>query len=261
MVLKFLKTKYFLIIIFIVLFSTGSAAATNQILITISGVMNKVIFDGKWTNTTEWKESSLDTLSYDDGTEIYLRTAHQDNFIYVLVDDVTGTHFSKGSDRAIICFDLNNNKTTIPNTRDYCFVNVLDGKKSFVLQGGSSLALNSYFEKIDNPEGFIGKSTISDQNDRYSEIPHSSYEFRIPTQLVGRSDVYGFYLGVFDSHSNKVYSWPQDIISDPPLKIPNPSKWGEIISPDKTLPEFHWSMFILFPAFLFVIFFTKLKYR
>jgi hypothetical protein len=248
------------VIFLIINFTAASASSTQPMFITISHDLDKIIFDGKWSFQTEWKQTSLYSLNYDDGQLIQLRLGHQNNFVYVLVDDVTATHFNKGSDRAIICFDLNNNKTTIPNTNDYCFVNVLDGR-SFVLQGGSSLGLNSYFEKIDSPEGFIGVSSVSDQNDRYSKIPHTSYEFRIPTELVGRSDVYGFYLGVYDSHSSKIYSWPQDVISDSPLNIPSPSKWGEMVSPDKTLPEFQWPVLALFPTFLLVIYLTKLRYR
>src|SRR5690349_1904192 len=105
--------KYF-VLIALVLFSTQIAAATEPIPITLSGNMDKVIFDGKWTQLYEWKESTLTTLSYDDGTLIQLRTAHQNNFIYVLVDAVSMTHFNKGSDTAMVCFDQNNNKTAIP---------------------------------------------------------------------------------------------------------------------------------------------------
>src|SRR5438445_12477598 len=75
--------KFFLAIISAVLLSTGIAYADNTIMITKSFYMDKVIFDGKWSFLTEWKKSSLDTLSYDDGTEIELRTAHQNNFIYI----------------------------------------------------------------------------------------------------------------------------------------------------------------------------------
>src|SRR5690348_8618921 len=160
--------KYFVAIILLTLFSTQIAKATEPIPITISSNMDKVIFDGKWTYTQEWKESSLNTLSYDDGALIQLRTAHQNNFIYVLVDYVSQTHFDKGSDTAMVCFDKNNNKNSIPNADDYCFVAILEGKNSFVLEGNSVLGINGNFEKIPNPEGFVGIGGISDENDRYS---------------------------------------------------------------------------------------------
>src|SRR5207245_6369744 len=137
--------------------------------ITISGTMNKVSFDGKWSFATEWKESTLTQI--DTGAEpIYLRTAHQGDYIYVLIDAVEDTHFVKGSDSAIVCIDGSNDKEKIPNTSD-----------------------------------FIGISSVSDQNDRYSTVPHASYEFRIPIILFGRSDVYGFYTSVYFGHANKFY--------------------------------------------------------
>ena len=251
--------KYFIVIFLSVLFGTQVAAATEPIPITLSGDMDKVIFDGKWTYLQEWKESSLNTLSYNDGTLIQLRTAHQNNFIYVLIDAVSLTHFNNGSDIAMVCFDQNNNKSAIPNANDYCFVAVLEGKSSFALEGNSMLGMNGHFKKIPNPEGFIGIGGISDENDRYSDVPHASYEFRIPTDLVGRSDSYGFYLTVYDAHDNKFYSWPQ--YSDPinVFDIPSPHLWGNMISPDKSLPEFQLPILTLIPAFLITLYVTRFR--
>ena len=251
--------RYFSVIIFVVLFSTGTAAAIEPIPITLSGDMDKVKFDGRWTFLQEWKESSLNTLSYDDGTLIQLRTAHQNNFIYVLVDAVSQIHFSKGSDTAMVCFDKNNNKNTMPDADDYCFVAILEGKNSFVLEGNSSFGINGNFKKIPNPEGFIGIGGISDENDRYSNVSHTSYEFRIPTDLVGRSDSYGFYLTVYDAHNNKFYSWPQYLDPTNVIDIPSPSLWGSIISPDQSLPEFQLPILTLVPAFFLVLYVTKFR--
>ena len=251
-----LKHHFLITIIFVALFSNNATA--EPIMITISDNMNKIIFDGKWTHETEWKRSSLDTLSYEDGTTIQLRTAHQDNFIYVFVDAVSDTHLDNGMDRTIVCFDTNNDKIAITNADDYCFVVTLDENEPSVLQGGFSL--EDHFKKIANPVDFIGISSVSDENDRYNKIPHTSYEFRIPTDLVGRSDIYGFYVGVYDGHSNKTYSWPQNIIFDS-IQVPSPNTWGELVSPDKSLPEFEWPMLALLPAFSLAVYLTKFRYR
>lgn len=72
------------------------ANASELVMITVSPTMDKVIFDGKWTFYTEWKQSSLNTISYNDGTLIQLRSAHQDNFIYILIDEVSKTRFKIG---------------------------------------------------------------------------------------------------------------------------------------------------------------------
>jgi len=242
----------------IILSSSIVPSYAEGIPITISGTMNKVSFDGKWSFATEWKESTLTQI--DTGAEpIYLRTAHQGDYIYVLIDAVEDTHFVKGSDSAIVCIDGSNDKEKIPNTSDYCFVATLGEKSSFTLQGGSPLGINGNFRKIPNPEDFIGISSVSDQNDRYSTVPHASYEFRIPINLFGRSDVYGFYTSVYFGHANKFYSFPSTSTPSSLFEIPPPATWGEIVSPDKSLPEFSWPTVLLLSGVLFVIYFTKMR--
>ncbi len=56
---------------------------------------------------------------------IILRTAHQDNFIYIFVDVLSDTILDKGADRTTICFDINNDKSTTAKDDDYCFVAIL----------------------------------------------------------------------------------------------------------------------------------------
>ena len=168
-------------------------------------------------------------------------------------------HFVKGSDSAIVCIDGSNDKEKIPNTSDYCFVATLGEKSSFTLQGGSPLGINGNFRKIPNPRDFIGIASVSDQNDRYTTVPHASYEFRIPINLSGRSDVYGFYTSVYFGHANKFYSFPSTSTPSSLFEIPPPATWGEIVSPDKSLPEFSWPTVLLLSGVLFVIYFTKMR--
>ena len=113
------------------------------------------------------------------------------------------------------------------------------------------------FKKISNTEGFIGAGTKSDQNDKYSKIPHSSYEFKIPLNLFERSDVYGFYVLVFDASTNQYYSWPTNISPDGVFDIPSPNKWGELVSPDKSIPEFNFPLLVMIPSLFLVIYFTR----
>jgi len=232
-------------------------AQPNPIMITLSSTMDKVTFDGIWSHKTEWKNSSLDELSYDDWT-IYLRTAHQDNFIYVFIDAVSDVHLNKGADKAIICFDTQNDKSSLPDSDDYCFMATLDGKRSFSYQGETSLG-QSNLKKIANPDGFIGISDVSNENDRYTTVPHPSYEFRIPTSFVGRSDIYGFYLGVYDANLNKVYSWPENALTDNLLHVPSPNTWGELVSPDKSLPEFHLPLIVFLSAVFLSLYFGRIN--
>lgn len=248
--------KYSILVIGIIVFTIHNSFATEQIPITKSGLMDNIIWNGKWTFYEEWKESSLYTLSYDDGTVMQLRTAHEGNFIYVLIDAVSMTHYNQGSDRAIICFDGKDDKDTIADDDDYCFGVALGNNSPFVLRGGSPLKQTDNFANIPNP-GAIGVAAISDENDHYSSIPHSSYEFRIPIDLLGRSDVYGFYLGVYDSHKEKIYAFPENFTSTSQFGIPIPSKWGEVVSPDKSLPEFPIPTIGLLGALVIVTFFAR----
>lgn len=251
------RNKVILLATIFVLLISPDAWAVEQIPITRSYTMDNVIFDGKWTFFEEWKKSSLYTLSNNDGTTIQLRIAHQDDFIYVFVDEISKTHFTKGSDRAVICIDGDNNKNIISDIDDYCFALSLGQNVPIVLRGGSNLGATDHFSKIENVP-VTGVAAISDENDHYTPIPHPSYEFKIPINLFGRSDVYGFYLGVYDTISHKTYSFPEDLSSSS-TSIPSPSKWGEIISPDKSMPEFPWPALSLVLATFLVIYLGRIK--
>lgn len=248
--------KYALIIlILLVLPLMSTVYGIESILISISSSMDKIIFDGKWTNELEWKESSWDSISSNKGI-LHIRSAHQGDFIYIMLDAVGDQSIDHISDRAMVCIDGNNDKTIIANSNDYCFLTALDGKQGFVYQGGSSLSLNGNFKKISNTEGFIGIGSQSDLNDKYSKIPHASYEFKIPVNLFDRSNIYGFYVLVFDATTNQYYSWPTGIIPDDAFDIPSPNNWGELISPDKSIPEFNLPLLVMIPALLVVICYT-----
>ena len=215
-----------------------ATAESDQILITFSHKMEKVQFDGKWSFFTEWKPSSLTSINND---QIKIRTAHYEDFIYIFIDVLSDITLDKNSDNVMICFDTKNNESIKPDYDDYCFVSTLDERTGIVLQGATNPE-SEIFEKILNPEGFLGISSISDQNDRYSKIPHGSYEFKIPTDVVGRSNEYGFYVQVFDASEQTSWTWPENIKNE--TKVPPSDLWGKIISIDNSLPEFHSSLLI-----------------
>jgi hypothetical protein len=252
---KYLIASSLCFLISFILVGKSQASAEEPIMITYSDAMNKVIFDGKWTFYSEWKESSLNTISYNDGTLINLRTAHQGDYIYLLIDEVSKTSFAKKGDMAIICLAKYDNKSKIAN-HSYCFGNAFDEKTGFTINDTSQLETSS-FVRANNQSGFIGISSMSDENDRYSAIPHASYEFRIPTEVVGRYDMYNFYMAVYNTHSNKTHSWPENLDSQGSLKIPSTDKWGQIISPDKSLPELSVPSFTLLISIILLIYFSR----
>lgn len=245
---------YLPILIILSITSIDAAFADDAIFITKSDTMHEITFDGRWSFVTEWKASSLDTFWYENGTSIHLRTAHQDNYIYIHINAVGDTTPDHKQDKATVCFDTNNTKLETAGDGDYCFVSVLGEETGHTLQG--TFNANNQFERISSPDGFVGIAGISDQNDRYSKTPHVGYEFRIPTDFVGRSDVYGFYLAVYDAKTNTIYAWPQHIVTDPESIHP-PSSWGQMISPDKSLPEFSLPMVTLLVTISGIILVTK----
>ena len=254
---KIMYHKKWCIILILLILIPNSVFATEQIPITKSATIDKVIVDGKWSYYLEWKESSLNTISYEDGTALQLRTAHQGNFVYVFIDDTGTTQWNNSSDRATVCFDTDNSKNVVADSDDYCFVAVLSENNPITLQGGSPLSNN--FRTIVNPNNFTAMASISDENDRYSTVPHPGYEFKIPTEIIGRSSDYGFYVSVYHTQSNKIYSWPQNVLVSSPLEIPSPSKWGELISPDKSIPEFQLPFIPLVIAVIFSVYLVRTK--
>jgi hypothetical protein len=243
---------YFVLIIFLIIlllpnqiYGIDKIEDEKNILITKSNSMKDVNFDGKWTFYQEWKQTSWNPIKHDGKIVFHLRTAHQGNFIYVLIDATSDIDKNLGSDKATVCIDSKNNKNKFLDNDDYCFVvqleernfidMLLNKQDNFVIQGDSQAKSFEELEKIKVKE-FVGIGTISDKEDKYSAVPHASYEFKIPTELVGRSDNYGFYVNVFDANSNVVYSWPEDIKLKS-FDIPSPLLWGNLISPDKSLLE------------------------
>ncbi len=229
-----------------------SFAETENILITYSDKMNQIEFDGRWSHFSEWKESSLNSI----GDSVQIRTAHYENYIYVFVDVLSDYSLDKGSDRTIICFDSENNKSDIPDNNDYCFIAVLERDTGFVLQG-ETMASKENFQIIPNPKEFLAIGAVSNENDRYSQVPHPSYEFKIPTDLVGRTNEYGFYLETFDASSGMSLTWPNNISKINPGKIPSPIFWGELISLDKSLPEFSLPLLMLTIMLISIIIMSK----
>jgi len=254
-------TIIFLILLFPIIFFPENvfASQTDPILITISPDMEEVIFDGKWTFFTEWKPSSLTKVSFDD-KQIILRTAHFENFIYVFVDPINDLTLDEKMDEATICLDGKNNKSETHDIDDFCFSVLLGNNEGSILQGNLIDESTTSMHKISNPDDFIAISTISDENDRYTKNPHPSYEFKIPIELLERSDNYGFYLSVYDASLDKFYSWPKNSTRENSSDIPSPSKWGDIVSPDKSLPELNLPIMV-FTVLIFTIILVQSKIR
>ena len=248
---------------FVLITSLLPSSFAQEIPITKSEAMKNVIFDGKWTFTFEWKPTSLTEIATESGP-IYIRTAHYENYIYVMIDTIADKTINNNEDNALVCFDSKYDNSILPDTNDYCFLtnftpvtlfNIFR-EKPITLQG----SVDGTLEIIENHKDLIALGTVSDVNDRYSPVPHTSFEFRIPLDVIGRSDRYGFFLSVFDSDTSTTYTWPPELQLGADSKVPSPQEWGMLYSPDKSLPEYELPLFVLAFAILPIILATS-KYR
>lgn len=247
-----------IVLSFLIFSGYKQSFGSEQILVTISSDRDSIIYDGKWTDTYEWKRTSLDTIPYDDGRIVILRTAHQGNFLYVFVDAVNDFTLDDGKDNAVVCIDGNNTENELTDKNDFCFTATLGKNNGVTSQGVDSSNINNFHSVVNSPD-FIGISSASDQNDRYTTTIHPGYEFRIPIELFGRSDKYGFFLSVYDASAMKFYNWPTNVTRNDLLSIPSPLYWGELVSPDKSLPEFSMPMIVFVSSTILLIYLSRTR--
>jgi len=167
----------------------------------------------------------------------------------------------ENNDKATICFNSNQQQIDKPDSNTFCFVQIMGKDSTHVLQGGGKLASTGFYKTIKNDLEIIGVGGISDKNDRYSSIPHESYEFKIPIDVIGRSNLYGFYVNVYVDKADKEYTWPKDVTSDRYPFIPQPNTWGKVVSLDNSIPEFPIPVYILVITLLSIIIFSKIKFQ
>lgn len=237
--------KYVLILATVILIPIQNALAEEVILISRSDHIDDVIVDGRWTTPFEWKASSWDKIGY----ETNLRTAHHGDFMYIMIDTEDRT-FDRNFDRAVICFDTKNEKSQVPDENDYCFSVAAGSSNVATLQGGSPLANNDYFKRISGPENVTASSDMSGQHNRYTKIPHVIYEFKIPVEFLQRSDSYGFLVSVYDHSRDQQVTFPAGLSG---TGIALPSQWGNIVSPDRSLPEFDAILIILIASMIAIL--------
>ena len=237
---------------------TYEAYAQEQIFTTYDHTTKGIVFDGKWTQQVEWKPTAFDQVK--DGNESFvIRTGHDYENLYVMINYVTDNSIERNSDKAIICFDGKSEKSKTPDSNDYCFLLRVGANTPITLEGGNKIPNKNFFKVISNHPDLIGAADVSDDNDRYSKIPHPVYEYKIPLEIFGKSDHYGFYVGVYDDKTKEWKSWPNNIIPEKYSYIPSPELWGEIISPDKSIPEFEYVLLAILPAFTVMILISRVK--
>jgi len=216
---------------------SNTAFADDPIKVTLSHTFNDVIFDGEWSFKQEWKTSTLNELRFD-GDDLILRTAHQDNYMYVLINVLGDVTYHHMADRAVVCFD-GKETSNMADESDWCYMASRGSKNGHTLNGGSPIHRTSHFNIQKNHPDFIAIGGTSGENDRYQRIPHAAYEFKIPIEQIGFEDEYGFFMQVFDG--DNVMTYPKEHSGKYPQKIPSPKQWGLIISPDHSITSEHFN--------------------
>ena len=220
----------------------GGAYADEPIKITefaSPGGSQMVQFDGEWTFKSEWK-ATTELKMFDDGDNLVLRIAHMDGFFYILLNYLTDTTYHHIADMAIVCFD-GFDTSTMADESDWCYTVSRESSNGHTLRGGSPLYQTSHFNLVKNHPDFVAHGGTSGKNDRYVSTPHAAYEFRIPIEQIGFQDEYGFFIQVIDGNNVKTY--PKEFSGKFPQKIPSPTKWSKLISPDHSISD--WSKSIL----------------
>lgn len=220
-----------------------------------------IIFDGDWTFTQEWKPASENKISFEDGNKLSVKTAHDGNNIFVVIDFISDTSADRISDKGIVCIDSKYDQSSSMQKDDFCFISLMNSNKSITLQGGTDYSSIGNLQKISNHPDLITVGGLTGKFDRYSTVPHTIYEFKIPIEVFGRSDVYGFFAGAFDSKTGHLYGWPQNVIKEEYPFIPQPNQFGTIISPDKSIPEFNLSTLLFFLVPLIITFTVITKFN
>jgi len=224
----------------------------EEIFVTLMKKFEDITWDGKWTSRFEWKGTSETRVVYEGDLKLVIRTGHDYENLFVFIDVVQDNSMERISDKGIVCIDGKGDGSSKPKNDDFCFIVSAGSNQPTTLQGGHFIAQKGFFKKIPNHPQLLAMGGISDEMDRYSKIPHTSYEFKIPLEIVGKSDNYGFYVGAFDAKTGEIFRWPPTAIKNEYPFIPPPESWGRLISPDKSIPEFEFPFLVMASTFLII---------
>lgn len=230
-----MKIVYFLMISLVINFPIIFA---EELFITYTDTDSEIIYDGKWSFKTEWKKSAYTTVEQNFEKLFVLRYAHNYEEILVFIDVIADKSINILKDKSVLCFKSQTNE----KNPSYCFEKIYDGELTTLVKNPDTL--ENQYKKIKNHPNTLAISGISDKYNRYVNDLHISYEFKIPIDLIGRSDVYDFYVAIFDDETNQIISWPLTSEKSEFFILKN-DDWGQLISPDKSIPEFPFPIIIL----------------
>jgi hypothetical protein len=193
----------------------------ENVFILVSGQdQPNISIDGRQTDISEWSGANRQTVESQDGAPFMLLAVHDSDYLYLRLE--LGDQSEHSTDQAYICFDTDHDGGSF-DEGDYCFYIGMTEKQLKAIQGIGEDSAERWREA--NPEGAAASSGISEST--YISTPHAFYEFRIPLELVGDSDEFGFYALVIDGNTDKRYDIPSTGRSS--MIVPDPYRWGLMV--------------------------------
>lgn len=201
-------------------------------------LQNPVTVDGRYTGQDEWQDSlELSLVSYiGQGTinwtgngSAYIKTKHDNAFLYVLVDFVS-VPTANVDDGSWITLDVKHNGGNSLSSDDIGFeiTWISGGKTKF----GATEVSGGNWVDASVPANALGASSLNAENDPHSTVAHSIYEFRIPTSSFTGTNEVGFSVGVWNDAAKVLMLWPGGRLRS------TPATWGNLELSTTTVPEF-----------------------
>jgi len=189
--------------------------------------------DGKWTNPQEWSDASesLMVAQLGNGTA-YVRTKHDADYLYVLVDYVSDTVLGAG-DYCTIRFDAKGDGGNAPREDDYSFVLewLTAASSSFWMRQGTGVSWGGLTGPVG---GATVKSDCKPSADPYFAAAHMVYEFKIPLAIFASSMNSAICVDVQDRYPSGITMlWPTTYNTE------RPSTWGKLTISAVPIPEFN----------------------
>ena len=102
--------NYIILSLFCFSFFLSAYAITDESIFITKSSLDAIIFDGKWTFETEWKKTTLHTITLENNDTIHFRIAHDGKFIFAYFDVINDYSFARISDRVLLCLDTLDNQ-------------------------------------------------------------------------------------------------------------------------------------------------------
>jgi hypothetical protein len=160
----------------------------------------------------------------------YVRTKHDADYLYVLVDYVSDTVLGAG-DYCTIRLDTKGDGGNAPHEDDYSFVLewFTAASSSFRMRQGVGYSWGA----LADPIGATAKSDCKPSADPYFAAAHMVYEFRISLAIFGSSLNSAICVDVHDIYPSGVTMlWPATYHTE------RPSTWGKLAVSAVPIPEF-----------------------